>query len=187
MSSVNELQAQVEALSKRLDDLSAKEAIRDCIYRINRGLDRIDPKLLGSGFHPDAKIQWGTPDTYDLDTWLEKSLAMQHKTQRVQHLVGNILIEIRGDAADVESYEIGRHLTPLPDGMKDLIIASRYVDKFSRRKGVWKIDHRIKVGDWIRVMEGTDPLWDNVALKGLRDANDVSMVQFGRTAFHRDA
>lgn len=178
---------QLEALIERVDELSSKEAIRECIYRVNRGLDRIDGLLLGSGFHPDAKIQWGTTEAMDLPTWLEKSLEMQHRTQRVQHLVGNILIELRGDEADVESYEIGRHLTPLPDGMKDLIIASRYIDKFVRRGGAWKIVHRIKVGDWIRIMEGADPLWDHLQLRGARDATDVSMVQFGATAFHRDA
>lgn len=181
------VEAQLEALTKRVDELSSKEAIRECIYRINRGMDRIDAKLLGSGFHPDAKVQWATPDAKDFNVWLETALAMQQKTQRVQHLVGNILIELRGDEADVESYEIGRHLTPLPDGMKDLIIASRYVDKFSRRNGVWKIHHRVKVADWIRIMDGSDPLWDHAATRGARDATDVSMIQFGQSAFHRDA
>jgi hypothetical protein len=46
-------------MTKRPDELSSKEAIRERMYRINRGMDRIDRELMHSGFHPDAKNPMG--------------------------------------------------------------------------------------------------------------------------------
>ncbi|MGO9454522.1 MAG: nuclear transport factor 2 family protein [Candidatus Binataceae bacterium] len=184
MENLTELQSRVDQIAKRLDELSSKEAIRECIYRINRGMDRIDRELMLSGFHPNAQIRWGTAEPMDLSTFIEAGIKIQHTTSRVQHLVGNILIQLHGGLAEVESYEIARHLTPLGEEKKDLIIASRYVDKFSRRDGAWRIERRDKVVDWIRILEGADPLFDNAPLKGRRDADDVSFAVFGPRAFH---
>jgi hypothetical protein len=184
LDSTVELRTRIEALARQLGELSAKDTIRDCIYRINRGIDRIDEPLMASGFHPDAMVRWGTKEHVDLATWIKEAIRVQHTTQRVQHLVGNILIDLRGDEADVESYEIGRHLTPLPNGMKDLIIASRYIDKFARRDGTWRIVRRDKVADWVRIMEGTDPLYEHIPARGERDGTDISFALFGANAFH---
>ena len=186
MENLTELQSRVDQIAKLLDELCSKEAIRECIYRINRGMDRIDRELMLSGFHPDAKVRWGTAEPMELSSFIEAGIKIQHTTSRVQHLVGNILIQLHGDGdvAEVESYEIARHLTPLGEEKKDLIIASRYVDKFSRREGAWRIERRDKVVDWIRIFEGADPLFDNVHLKGRRDGEDVSFAMFGARAFH---
>jgi hypothetical protein len=42
----------VHELVVRVDELCSKDAIRECIYRINRGIDRIDDQLLVSSFIP---------------------------------------------------------------------------------------------------------------------------------------
>lgn len=178
-------QARLDTLSLQVDALSSREDIRTCLYRINRGIDRIDADLIASGFFPDAKVRWGTPNAVSFDEWLRAALAMQQKTQRVQHLIGNVLIELDGERAHVESYEIGRHLTPMgPADMKDLIIASRYIDVFERREGRWRIVRRDKVVDWVRIMEGTDPVYEHVPLVAQRNAQDVSFEQFGSRPFH---
>lgn len=172
-------------LVQRVDELSSKEAIRDCIYRINRGMDRIDRDLMASGFHPDAKVRWGTPDAQDFANFIVTAIRIQQTTSRVQHLVGNVLIDLKGDEADVESYEIARHLTPMGEEKKDLIIASRYIDKFSRRDGEWRVAHRDKVVDWMRIMEGADTAFEHRPLTGKRDSQDISFERFGARAFHR--
>jgi hypothetical protein len=171
-------------LALQVKQLCAKEDIRTCLYRINRGMDRVDADMLASGFFPDAKVRWATPDRVAFAEWLSAALAMQRKTQRVQHLIGNILIELNGDAANVESYEIGRHLTPMGEEMKDLVIAARYVDKFECRNGEWRIVQRDKTVDWIRIVQGDDPLYNHATLQGRRDGSDVSFEVFGKAAFH---
>jgi hypothetical protein len=184
MQGTADLQTQIDALTAKLDALASKDAIRDCLYRINRGIDRVDERLLTSGFHPDAGVRWAAKEAVPVADWVKAAIKVQRTTQRVQHLIGNVLIELDGDNAHVESYEIGRHLTPIKDEMKDLIIAARYIDKFARRDGEWRIVRRDKVVDWIRIMEGSDPYWDQVPVRGRRDDQDLSFEAFRARAFH---
>ncbi|WP_051377486.1 nuclear transport factor 2 family protein [Paraburkholderia dilworthii] len=179
-----EQQSRIDALTQRVNELVAREDIRTCLYRINRGMDRIDAELLASGFFPDARIRWGTPEAVDFGEWLQAALAIQQKTEHVQHLIGNILIDLEGDRARVESYEIGRHLTPMGDDMKDLIIASRYIDTFEKRESRWRIVRRDKVVDWARIMEGSDPVYQHASLAGQRNSSDISFEMFGEKPFH---
>ena len=175
--------SRLERLERQLETLCAKDAIRDCLYRINRGMDRVERGLMLSGFHSDAQICWAAPDYVALNEFIEIAMRVQAGTSRVQHLIGNILIDLDGDRANVESYEIGRHLTPMPDGEKDLIIAARYIDRFSNRDGVWRIERRLKLVDWIRVMVGEDEKYEKVPHKGVRTRDDPSYVLFGGATF----
>ena len=168
----------LERLERSHASLLAKDEIRDCIYAITRGMDRIERELMRSGFHDDAQVCWASAAYVPVDEFMDVAMRMQATTSRVQHLVGNILIELRDDEAGVESYEIGRHLTPFPDGAKDLIIASRYLDTFQRRDGVWKIQRRLKVIDWMRIMEGADATFERMAFTGRRDRTDESYRVF---------
>src|SRR5258707_7375160 len=50
----------VEALHKIVEELAAKEAIREILYKYTRGMDRIDPETAKSVYHPDADdLHWG--------------------------------------------------------------------------------------------------------------------------------
>ena len=175
--------ARLDRLERDMAVLRDKDAIRDCLYRINRGLDRIERDLMRSGFHNDAQICWAAPDFVHVDQFMDTAMQMQARTSRVQHLLGNILIDLQGDRAAVESYEIGRHLTPMPGGEKDLIIAARFIDQFSRRDGAWRIERRQKLVDWIRVMVGEDEKYDALPHKGLRTTEDPSYALFGLATF----
>ena len=178
--------SRIQQLEEQLASLIAKDEIRDCLYRINRGMDRIDRTLMLSGFHGEAQICWAAPDYVHLDQFIEIAMRVQATTSRTQHLIGTILIDLDGDYANVESYELGRHLTPMPDGEKDLFIAARYIDRFSRRDGSWRIERRLKLIDSIRVVEGQDTKYDGVPHKGLRSRDDPSYALFGSATFGAD-
>lgn len=173
----------IAQLEQKLEKLVAKDEIRECLYRINRGMDRVDRELMLSGFHGDAQICWAAPDYVGLDVFIEIAMRVQATNSRVQHLIGTVLIDLDGDHANVETYEIGRHLTLTPDGEKDLFIAARYIDRFSRRDGRWRIERRLKLIDSIRVVEGHDSKYDGVPHKGLRNRDDPSYALFGAANF----
>lgn len=173
----------IEALAKQVDVLSSKEAIRECVHRIDRGIDRIDPDILRTAFHSDAQVQWLSPEPVPVNEWLQNAGKIREMTRQAQHLIGNILIELNGETANVESYELARHLTRMGDEWKDLIYSARYLDKFSRRDGAWKIDFRIKIMDWMRILEGSDAAYDNAPIKGSRDKGDLSYKMFGPDIF----
>jgi hypothetical protein len=66
------------------------------------------------------------------------------------HMLGNILIEINGAQAAVETYFHAFHRVG-PEGAKfDSIVSGRYLDNFERREGIWRIARRKVVRDWAR-------------------------------------
>lgn len=166
----------------RLAKLEARAEIQDCVLRFCRGLDRIDRTLMESAFHPDATVKYGAIFTGPAQPFLDATIVNQAKQRETQHLVGNILIDLDGDTASVESYELARHKSPRDGEMVDLILAMRTLDRFERRDGVWRIAHREKVMDWARIMTGTDGVFENSPLKkASRDGNDASYAALGWT------
>ena len=69
------------------------------------------------------------------------------------HMMGLPLIDLQGDRADVETYAIAWHQRPgSRDGsLKDDVWGVRYLDRFERRGGEWRIANRTMVRDWRRV------------------------------------
>lgn len=158
-----------------IDRLKAVEAIRECIYRVCRGTDRVDADILRSAFHPDARIHFGKIYEGDLEGWIVSAIKHQGSQSQRQHLVGNIIIRIDGDEAFAESYQLDRHKTPMNGEVRDLVLAARTLDRFARRDGEWKIVERTKVMDWGRTISADDGLYVNSPLtKGGGDRTDLS-------------
>src|SRR6202007_2016381 len=97
----------VAAIAAQLAD---REAIRHCVLRYCRGLDRLDEAMLRDVYWPDATddhIAYSGP----AEGFIEVAREMLSAIPRTQHLLGNILIEMRDDtSADCESYFQAYHL-----------------------------------------------------------------------------
>jgi hypothetical protein len=66
-------------------------------------------------------------------------------------MIGNILIQLNGEKAEVESYFYGFHRVRSEDGKPhDTIGSGRYLDNFERRGGEWRIAKRVVMTDWFR-------------------------------------
>jgi SnoaL-like domain len=178
----------VTQLERRLADalasihrLTALEAVRECIYRVCRAIDRIDAGLLRSAFHPDAIIHFGKIYDGGVDGWVASAMNFQAAQSQTHHLVGNITVRINKDEAFAESYELARHKTPVNGKLCDLVLAMRTLDRLSRRDGEWRISERTKVMDWGRIINGDEGIYENSPLeKGLRDKSDASYGLFSR-------
>ena len=131
----------------------------ELVYLLARALDRRDEKLLRSLFHDDATDDHGTfkGSASDFVTWVIPLLA---KMERTQHCISNVLIEVDGDQAVGESYFVAHHDLTSPEGNPaHMIAAGRYLDRFERRAGSWKISHRHAIFDWNSWQPSTDG-WD---------------------------
>lgn len=159
-------------------EMIAREAIRDCLYRYSRGVDRCDEEMLRSAYWEDAFddhcIFSGTRE--ELIAWVMPLLRLMESSQ---HTIGNILIRLHGDHADVESYYHGYHR--LNDGSKsfDSIQAGRYVDRLECRDDEWRIARRKVVVDWFREYTdagdwGNGPLGNAQIKPGGRYPTDTS-------------
>lgn len=134
------------------DELAAHVQIRQVLYRYCRGVDRGDAALLKSVYHPEAidiHGSWEGPGE-EFAERIVRSLDEPHGAS--QHHLTNVLIELDGDRAAVESYFIAFHPYDPADGDTEKIafVGGRYLDRFERRDDDWRIVHRQVVLDWSR-------------------------------------
>ena len=73
-----------------------------------------------------------------------------------QHMIGNTLIDVEGDEAFGEVYFHAYHKVESEAGFDDLIVAGRYLDRYERRDGVWKMAYRSERVDWSRTTPTQD-------------------------------
>jgi ketosteroid isomerase-like protein len=138
-------------VSTIIAELANREAIRACLYNFCRGVDRVDMELVQSAFWPDATAEYGNFDAASAQDFVEKALAVLKTLEMASHDLGNIIIDIRGDTAYVESYVRAIQRIPKPEGGRyDYVSASRYLDRMELRNDEWRIRHRIIVRDWFR-------------------------------------
>ncbi len=177
---VSQLERQLADALTQIDRLATLEAIRACIYRVNRAVDRIDADLLRSAFHPDAILHYGKHYDGAVDGWIASAIKHQGTQTQAHHLVGNINIQLKGkDEAFVESYELARHKSIVDGQTRDLVLGMRTLDRFSRRNGEWKISERTKIVDWGRAIDASDGPYENGPMpKGARDKSDASYKLF---------
>jgi len=131
-------------------ELADREAIRECLYRYSRGVDRLDAEMVRSAYWPDA-IDNHLDFTGNAEEFIEWSFPIMSTMDQTMHMIANVLMRIDGDTADVESYFYGYHRINTPDGGKaDVIGAGRYIDNFEQRDGEWRIAKRLVQTDWFR-------------------------------------
>jgi ketosteroid isomerase-like protein len=141
--------------TKQIENLVAQAEIRDVLLRYCRAADRCDAGLLAELYHPDA--------TEDHDGTVGSAARfraavmprLRESWDRTQHVLGGSVIEVEGDVAHSEAYFVAYHIRrPDERGRVEMWeLGARYVDRFERRDGTWRIAHRVLVRDWEDVRE----------------------------------
>jgi hypothetical protein len=145
-----------ETYQATLEDLLAREAIRDCIYRYSHGIDRRDRETLRLCYWPDA-----TDDHVSFSgnayEFIDVIMPFLEGLKASTHSMSNILIRVDGDTARVETYWHVFHREAGADGAADYdyIAGGRYLDTFERRDGEWRVLTRVLIRDWYQVIHGT--------------------------------
>lgn len=134
----------------KIAQLIDREAIRDCLYRYCRGIDRADEAALRSAYWPDALDNHGAY-CGPAEGFIQFALGVFKTGPRNIHQVTNILIEFINSAeAAVESYLTALQRAPDNDGdVRQTLLCGRYCDLFHKREGEWRIAERTVVYDWI--------------------------------------
>ena len=168
-----------------LEDVIAKEEIREVVLKLARGTDRLDRELIISCYHPDALDDHnefrGPPDAFA--DWVLEVLPF---FQATTHFTGPPAIELArageapADTAWVETYCVAHHVMRPDDSgaQNDMVLGLRYVDRFEKRPASgWRIAHRVCAFDWnYAVPIGGDSAWGfrEDFTVGQRDPSDVS-------------
>jgi hypothetical protein len=108
----------------------------------------MDGELILDAFHPDATDDHGVPRSPQAFLDAIKNAVGPHPSM---HLTGNELIEFDDTGAWVESYFISIQTLERADGRYTRNRGGRYVDRFERRGGKWRIAQRTVVDDWSRI------------------------------------
>lgn len=153
----------------------------ELVARLARAIDRCDAALLAELFHPDATDDHGLfkGTATEFIAWVIPLLKTMKQTQ---HVIGQCLIEVDGDSAVGESYFVAHHTVAGPDGDLFSLAAGRYLDRFERRDGAWKISHRHAVYDWNSTAKSTDSFKrdeSGAMAFGTRGEGDPSYAHFG--------
>ncbi|MFT4025617.1 MAG: nuclear transport factor 2 family protein [Novosphingobium sp.] len=137
-----------------LRQVADRQAITDQIYRYCRAMDRIDHELGYSIWHEDGTADYGAEVYQGPGRGFIDHVCAQHAQLLVHsHQVTNIVIELDGDRAASEAYVTARLRMERGGKLLQMVVLSRYLDRWSRRDGRWAIEHRQTVMDMDEIRE----------------------------------
>ncbi len=170
-------------MNMRLED---RAAITDIIAAYAHAIDRRRWGMMQHLFHDDAQFQFGEL-VGDWRSFVEQARALIDPCLATQHQLGQVQFGFDGtDACHTETYMTAMHTVPpgfpMPEVFPDkgviysAIVAGRYVDRFERREGEWRIARRTGLYDWreFRVVEGVDLSDTPEGASGYHDERDPS-------------
>jgi len=155
-----------------MNEMWAREAIRDVLHRYCKGIDRRDWALVRSCFADDHVHSHGDY-TGPADEFLGFAQAALDTIPATHHSITNVHFAFAEDGKSVETEAnfVAYHLieaghadgqTPVPTGgvATDWIVAGRYNDRLELRGGAWIIVRRNAVHDW----ESNNPASDKTTI-----------------------
>ncbi|WP_299195486.1 nuclear transport factor 2 family protein [uncultured Erythrobacter sp.] len=152
--------------------LQDRADIADIIAAYAHAIDRRRWSMMERLFHENAQFQFGTV-AGDWRGFVEQARAIIDPCLATQHQLGQVQFGFaKGPDGEsichTETYMTAMHTIPagypIPDVFPDkgkiysAVIAGRYVDRFEKRDGEWRIAHRTGLYDWreFREVEGVD-------------------------------
>ena len=180
-----------------------RQAITDVLLRYARGADRLDIDCFRSVFWEDGGYEDSVVEGEARD-FIPSLIGDTVRSffDTTQHFISNVRIDFEGaDLAFTECYFLAFHVVPAnrealdavlgPERMAELgadytrryeiFVAGRYLDRFERRRGEWRVKKRRLVADWTTTApysgigrKGLAALWK---LFGIRDRSDPSYLR----------
>ena len=156
------------------------------LYRYCRALDRMDRGRALSCWHAGGTDDHSPNYSGPATGFVDRVWAVRGGFGQTRHVTSNVLIDLAGDRAGVDSYVAILLRARRDDGIVDLFTQGRYLDDFERIDDVWAIRHRRSISEWHRVDRFRDTVADfdpplvvasvsgGPARRAARDASDPS-------------
>jgi hypothetical protein len=153
-------------------------AITQQIYNYCRAVDRLDDELGYSIWHGDGLADYGEAIFSGTGRGVIDFVIDSHRSLLGHsHQISNTIINLEGDRAASESYVTAVLRFPDGEGVKQLNLCGRYLDRWSYRDGRWAIDKRIYVHDFDDLRHVEAILYTGTSQ---RDPSDVSYAVLNR-------
>jgi hypothetical protein len=136
-----------KTLEERINELEARDQIKELIANYNHGYDKRDLELFMDVWEENAIWDWGTPqESYqNKEEILERLQISWRDIPQTHHYTVNIVITIdskNGEATAISDLDA----TVIDKAGLPSMIAGSYYDKFSNRTGKWRfIERKIKI------------------------------------------
>lgn len=168
-------------VSQLKEEWADREAIRECLYTYARAIDRCDMELMKSVYWPGA-MDYHTGFSGTAEEFMAWASAQMAAMGQNMHLFGNILIDLDGPTANVESYH-WFIIASVGGSGRDTVGCGRYLDRFERRDDEWRIAERLVLVDWFREYPDTvdwikGPFGMPDVPRGLKGRDDPSYAWF---------
>jgi 3-phenylpropionate/cinnamic acid dioxygenase small subunit len=157
-----------------LEELRHRMEIEKVMLRYARGVDRMHWDEVRACFHPGAGDEHGDV-VGSYEDMIAYTIERHKRIPFSQHFLGNSLIEFADtETAIVETYFVAwqKMTGDAASGDTDLDIFGRYLDRFERRQGAWRVARRKVIFDSFRARPSREvpikPNW----IHGRRDDND---------------
>jgi hypothetical protein len=166
-------------LERKLQYLTDRQEILDCLVRTSRGNDRFDEALIVGSYHPEGLHELGNAFIPGPEYGQFANQGHAALCDVNMHAVTMHSCEIDGEVAHAESYVIGMFADP--GAQTSRMMAGRYIDRLEKRDGEWRIALRRTTVEV--VMEGKAVLPNGQTppgsgyLKGSRDRSDPSYAR----------
>jgi len=151
----NDIQATVDKLLRRIDELESRAALRDLVSDYCLGFDRHEWDRFMSIWHPDAVWEIGPPfGTFTHHAGIRKAVeeVLYPVWRETHHLTSNLRLSF-SDADHAHGICNVDCMGATKDNVVQMISAT-YTDDFARRNGVWKIARRAVVIHYFNSIPG---------------------------------
>lgn len=163
-------------MEQALRQLVEKDALRDLVLSYCRAVDRRDYVLLRSLYADDAVEDRGGTFSGSIDEFIAAMPEMTKPFALTVHRISNMLFEVRGDVAEGEIYAEAYHRTKPPEP-REVIAGGRYLDRYEKRGGAWRIVRRASTLDRCETRAVDEAAYANfvaAAPMGRPDGEDLS-------------
>lgn len=155
MSGSNDMQAQINTLLWRIDEIESRAALRDLVSDYCLGFDTHDWDRFIGIWHPDAVWEIGPPfGTFDGHAGIRKAVEeiLYPVWRETHHLTSNLRLTFkdRDHAHGICNVDC---MGATKDDVVQMISAT-YTDDFERRNGIWKIARRAVVIHYFNPIPG---------------------------------
>lgn len=139
-----------------IDAILSHQQITDLTIAYCHGVDCANEALLKDVFHDDSIVVSGTFNGNGQHFATEICRIVRAVFDQTYHSITNQRIEVTGDSAVGETHMIAvLTMTDPQEGKSEILSGGRYLDRFTRKEGVWKFAERLFVSDWSRIDKTT--------------------------------
>jgi ketosteroid isomerase-like protein len=128
-----------------LDEALTQLELQRLAWLYCHAVDRGDMNLLRSLYHDDAVDDHGGMFRGSADEYVAWLPTMLAALEASRHTIESMLFVVDGDRAQGELVNTAYHRV----GGREIVVGGRYLDRYARRDGVWRILHRSLVMDTV--------------------------------------